>query len=50
MPKQKNIPCNNLYKFCKSVEPIMERDKISREEIVSLLSGHSSNKTTFAED
>ena len=37
MPKQKNIPCNNPYKFCKSVEPIMERDKISREEMVSLL-------------
>ena len=36
MPKQKNIPCNNPYKFCKSVEPIMERDKISREEMVSL--------------
>ena len=36
MPKRKNIPCNNLYKFCKSVEPIMERDKISREEMVSL--------------
>ena len=34
--KQKNIPCNNPYKFCKSVEPIMERDKISREEMVSL--------------
>ena len=36
MPKQKNIPCNNPYKFCKSVEPIMERDKISREDMVSL--------------
>ena len=37
MPKRKNIPCNNPYKFCKNVEPIMERDKISREEMVSLL-------------
>ena len=36
MPKWKNIPCNNPYKICKSVEPIMERDKISREEMVSL--------------
>ena len=36
MPKQKNIPCNNPYKFCKNVEPIIERDKISREEMVSL--------------
>ena len=36
MPKRKNIPCNNPYKFCKNVEPIMERDKISREEMVSL--------------
>ena len=36
MPKRKNILCNNPYKFCKSVEPIMERDKISREEMVSL--------------
>ena len=37
MPKLKNIPCNNPYKFCKNVEPIMEQDKISREEMVSLL-------------
>ena len=37
MPKRKNIPCNNLFKFCKSVEPIMERDKINREEMASLL-------------
>ena len=36
MPKWKNIPCNNPYKFCKNVEPIMEWDKISREEMVSL--------------
>ena len=36
MPKQKSIPCNNPYKFCKNVEPIMEWDKISREEMVSL--------------
>ena len=36
MPKWKNIPCNNPYKFCKNVDPIMEWDRISREEMVSL--------------
>ena len=36
MPKRKIIPCNNPYKYCKNVEPIMEWDKISREEMVSL--------------
>ena len=36
MPKQRNIPCNNPYKFCKNVDPIMEQDRISREEMVSL--------------
>ena len=36
MPKQRNIPCNNPYKFCKNVDPILEQDQISREEMVSL--------------
>ena len=36
MPKWKNISCNNPYKFCKNVDPIMEQDRISREEMVSL--------------
>ena len=36
MPKWRNIPCNNPYKFCKNVDPIMEQDRISREEMVSL--------------
>ena len=36
MPKRRNIPCNNPYKFYKNVDPIMEQDRISREEMVSL--------------
>ena len=36
MPKWRNIPCNNPYKFCKNIDPIMERDRIGREEMVLL--------------
>ena len=36
MPKQRSIPCNNPYKFCKNIDPIMERDRIGREEMVFL--------------
>ena len=43
MPKRKKIPSNNPHAFCNIVRPILEGQKICREEVCSL-SFHVSHK------
>ena len=36
IPSRHYVPTNNKYKYCMSLQPILETDRVSREEVVEL--------------